>query len=283
MAMTETTTHTELVTAKFIPEVYSKKVQMFLEDNLVAAKVCNTDFKEDLYTGYICNIPFIKEVAATSVVPGAQSTGVDAQGTPKAVTVDQWQEAVVSCSERSAIQANPKYLENAAKQIGYSLAKVIDTAVCTLFSTLNGDSVLGADGTEVTSDVLLTAKETLDEHSVPRENRVLVIDPATENDLIKLDIFANKDFGATKVIKDGRLEKIYGCEVFVTNNLVAASTGSYAVMMHRDAIALIIQKNPDIFIDNTRLLAMKAVIGRVLYGCAELRDGSGVPFYTRKA
>src|SRR3990172_9471751 len=42
----------------------------------------------------------------------------------------------------------------------------------------------------------------------------------------------------------GLFGALYNAKVYITNNLTATTTGNYGVYSHRDAIGIVIQKNP---------------------------------------
>src|SRR4030067_273902 len=90
----------ELITAKFVPEVFSKDFIMHTQSNLVCGKVFNTTYKNDLKKGYKVSIPIFSEGSATEVTPGTEPTASDlANGTPASITVDNWYQAAAEVSD----------------------------------------------------------------------------------------------------------------------------------------------------------------------------------------
>jgi hypothetical protein len=158
--------------------------------------------------------------------------------------------------------------------------------VSSLYSTLNGSSVKGTDGTAVDDDLLIDVMETLDEADAPRDgNRSLILDPATVADMMKYDKFVASMYVAIGAVENGVIGKnhpIYGCTVRVTNNLTAASTGNYCVMLHKNAIAAKIQIH-NAWTKEFEELHETRIHAEVLFGASESVDAFGVPFYSRKA
>jgi hypothetical protein len=186
-------------------------------------------------------------------------------------------------SEMQTVQDHLDYLGKAAQSCGYAIAKVLDLAMSAYFSSLGGysASAYGTDGQTFSDDIFIYLVETLDEADVPPEGRVLIGDPSMKADLLKIDKFVRNDYVKGGVIEKGQFGNLYDVKVLLTNNLTAASTGNYGVLMHPDAIGCVVQKNPysQRIVDQLEHQIVYQV--KIIYGSAELRDTFGVPFFTR--
>jgi len=283
--MATSPTLAQLITGKFVPEIYSKNVIMHTKSNLVVANAVNTEYRDELSFGTLVNIPVLSAVSAGDISAGTELTAQNAVGTAASLTVNQWKGVRIEESEMSNVQDAVGYLEKAAESCGYAVAKAIDTSLGALFSGLAGGSVYGVDGQTLTDDIIIALIETLDEADVPDENRVLITDPSSKADLLKIDKFVRNDYVRNPVVATGKFGDIYNLKVFITNNLtaVAGGTGSYGVVMHRDALGLVIQKNPYTQKIEEYLKHQVVLQTKVIYGVAELRDTFGKSFYTRSA
>lgn len=270
----------EMIDAKYVPEIFSKNVIMHTKSNLVVAGRVNTDYRKELRVGYIAHIPLVSEITEGPVVPGSAPTAITALGSATSITVDQWRRAVAEEHDMQEIQDAVGYLEKAAESCAYVIAKKVDTDLGALFPTLGG-SVYGSAGQTLSDDILLALMEYLDEGDVPEDDRCIILDPSSKVDLLKIDKFVRNDYVREPVTPTGKFGQIYNMGVFITNNLTAASPGHYGVMMHRDALGLVIQENPRSqripIPQEFRTLYMVDV----LYGVAALRTTFGRPFYTR--
>ena len=275
----------ELITAKFIPEVFSKNTIMHVMSNLVVANCCNTTYKKDLVKGYVVSIPVWSEVTTAEVTPGTEATAIDAaNATPASITVDRWRVAKIEESEMMLIEDHIDYLTKGAESCAYAIAKDVDTKCGSLFSTLAGSSVQGSDGQTLTDDIILALLEYLDSGDVPDKPRYLIADPSSKVDVLKIDKFVRNDYiKGSAPIMTGQFGEIYGMPFLITNNLTAASTGNYGVMMHQDAIGLVLQANP--YSQRIPMPWVHQTIYqvKVIYGAAEIRDTFGKSFYTRSA
>lgn len=272
----------ELITAKFVPEMFAKDVLMHTKSNLVCANVFNTDFRNDLRMGYKVSIPVFSEISTTEVTPGTEPTAADAaNATCASVTVDNWYQAAVEISELAAIENAANYLKGASEAASYAIAKKIDTSIGVLFSTLGGSSVYGSDAQTFTDDIFLALVEYLDENDVPDDGkRVLIGDPSTRVDMLKIDKFVSVDY-TKMVVPTGQIGQIYNCKVYITNNLTDAGTGNYGVLAHRDAIGVVIQKEPRVRLWDMGYKFIQKIIVDAAWGAGEIRDVFGRCFYTR--
>lgn len=272
----------ELITAAFVPQKYSQDVIMHTKSNLVVASRVNTTYRKDLRSGYVVNIPVLTEVTDTEVTPGTVPTPRDAAGTPVTITVDKWREASVEISDMANIEDPVGYLAKAAQSCSYRISKRVDTTLGALFSTLSSDVVYGSDGQILTDDIVIALMETLDENDVPEDDRCVITDPSNKADLLKIDKFVSNDYVKEPVIPTGRFGNIYNMGVFITNNLTATTVGNYGVMMHRDALGLVIQNNPRSQMVRIPQEFRTLFIVDVIFGVGELQDTFGKSFYTRK-
>jgi len=274
-----------LISEYWVPAIYSKKVVEHTQSKLVVVESFNTDYRDDLRVGSVVYIPVTQAQSAGSVSAGTELTGGDFSTTGKSITVDSWYGARTEVSEMANIQDAAGYLEKSAKSCGYAIAKQLDTAAGALFSTLNGSSVYGSDGQTLTDDMIIAMMETLDESDVPEDDRCIITDPSSRADIFKIDKFVRNDYVRNPVIPTGQLGSIYNMPVKITNNLTAvtAGTGNYGVMAHRDAIAIVVQKEPYVQKIVHELEHEIVIQVKIIYGVAELRDDFGYPFYTRKS
>jgi hypothetical protein len=272
-------------TAGFVPEFWSNKIIDEMQKSLVAMDAVNfVGWQIGLKKGDTINIPITNHVTATEVVVGTRAAGLDpATGTKVQLVMNQFWEAPVDVDSMSIAQAQVDWRTAAQKEAAYAVDLKIDSTVCALFQYLNSSTVYGTDGQTLTDDIMLYLKQTLDEADVPMDdNRSLVLDPSGLVDLLKVDKFIQSQYTTIGAVQNGIIGKtpIYGCTVRVTNNLVAATTGSYGVMLHRDAIAGAIQLQSP-WMEEGKDLHQTRFQSEALWGVIETRDAFGLPFYTR--
>jgi len=275
-------------TAGFVPEVWSQQIVDAAQKELVCWDATDHSWQKDLKVGDTVNIGITNHVTATEVTVGTKASSTDiATGSKKQLVMDQWYEVPIDVDYMTLRQSQIDWGAQARAEAAYAIRLIIDTSVATLFATLGGSSVQGADGSEVTDDLLIDVMELLDENDVPRDgNRFLIGDPSMIADMMKYDKFVSSLYVQQGAVENGTVARghpIYGCHVRVTNNLVAASgVGAYAVMMHRKAIASGLQIETP-WMKEFEELHQRRYQHEALWGNLEVRDTFGVPFYTRKA
>ncbi len=276
-----------LDTNKFIPELYSKNVLVALKSKLVVVAVVNHSYEAEMVMGDTLYIPQTNTVTASEVKIGTEGVQKNPFNTgAKTLTIDKYWEAPVTIDYMSRRQSQVNVISKAEVESAYALSKKIDSTLCDLFPSLNGDTVRGTDGSAWTDDILIAAVEEVDEADIPEENRVWVSDPSVKADILKIDKFVRNDYFASDTVVTGMFRKdIYGAPLLITNNLTAVSsgTGSYGVYMHRDALAIAIQENLDVDRVEQPLKHQLTINTTALWGVTELRDVGGVPIYTRLA
>lgn len=273
----------ELISRYWVPEIFSKNVIDHTRSKLVVAESVNTDYRKDLSLGSVAYIPLTVEPSASDVTPGTALTASDVTTTGTSITVNQWKGCSAEISEMAKIEDHVGYLNKAASSLAYAIVKAVDTSLGALFSTLNSSSPYGSDGQTITDDIIIAMMETLDEYDVPEDDRCIITDPSSKADLLKIDKFIRNDYVRSPVVPTGQFGAIYNMPVKITNNLTQATTGNYGVMMHRDAIGLVIQANPYSQAIPEPKYHRTTIQTKVIYGLAVLRTYFGYGFYTRSS
>jgi hypothetical protein len=282
----------DALTGEFVPEIWSARVIEAVRSYLPCVDVVDVTWKDQLYKGDVLHIPVMTSLTA-SVVDTTVTAAINASNvqttfgtTAESLTIDKWYEVPVQIDDSTRLQTNvASLLEKAADRGAYEIAKVMDTDVNSLFSTLNGSSVYGSDGQTFTDDILIYLMEDLDEDDVPREGRSLVGDPSMLADCYKIDKFMSMDYTNSPMGQMGGYRgkvNAYNLPVYITNNLTAATTGAYGALIHKEAIGLAIQDPMKVTKARVESAASDLIYVRAMWGADELRDTFGIAFYTRK-
>jgi hypothetical protein len=256
--------------------------------NLVCVGAVDTTWKQEMKIGEVLNVPVLDGLTAAAVDINADwgatsgaNLNTDFFATAVTITVDQWQECPLIIDDGSQLQTQLKdLLQRGAKRSGYEIAVKIDTEVNALFSSLTS-TWAGTDGQTFTDDILIDLMEGLDEANVPRADRSLIIDPSVLADIYKIDKFVNKDYNQTLTGEIGRTP--YGDTILNTNNLTAASTGSYGALIHTEAIGAVIQMPPKVIAYRWEPRHSWVVNTSAIFGADILRSTFGAYYFTRSA
>ena len=275
-------------TAGFVPEIWSQLTVDDVEKQLVAWDATDKSWQSDLAIGDTVNIGVINHVTATEVVVGTKAASLDiATGTKLQLVMNQWFEAPIDVDYMTIRQSQIDWSAKARAEAAYAIRIKVDATVTALYSSLYDSlGVLGVDGTEVSDELLIDLKEILDEADVPMDSdRFLIVDPSVISDMLKYDKFVAAQYVNIGPVSNGQIgagHPIYGAAIRVTNNLSAATTGAYAAMIHRKAIASALQIETP-WTKEFEELHQRRYQHEALWGNKEVRDTFGICFYTRKS
>jgi hypothetical protein len=274
-------------TYKFIPKMYSNKVIDAAKSQLVCWDAVDSSWESDLKKGDVLYISKTNTVTATEVVVGTKANSLNPYATAAVtLTIDQWYEAPVDLDYMTLRQTHIQMEDKAVAESAYAIKVAMDSYIAGLFSTLNGSSVQGTDGAAITDDLLLDMLEDLNEANVPMDGqRSLILDPSGLTDLMKIDKFIAQQYANNVgAVSNGVIGKspIYGCTVRLTNNLTAASVGSYGAILHKKAIGAAAQIDKA-WTKEYEDLHLRRYQAEALWGAVEVLDNFGIPFYTRHA
>jgi len=264
----------------YVPELWSKSVKADVEHALVIASHVDRQYQADLTVGDRIHVPNVANLTANAVNTEQDITLNDAIQNEDIIIINQWYEAAVGIQDMHLAQITPVSLQTLSKKSGYAIAKQIDTYLAGLFNEFS--QTVGTEGSAIKDDVLLQAKEYLDLADAPFEGRVLIIDPESLTDLLKIDKFVRMDYVPGGAVQNGQVGRIYGCDVFVTNNLEAINTSYHgAAMMQKEAIALIMQQEPKTVTWHWDERHTHVIQCTAIWGALEMRDTFGVWIKTR--
>jgi hypothetical protein len=122
----------------------------------------------------------------------------------------------------------------------------------------------------------------LDDADVPMTDRFLIVPPSARNTLMGLSRFTEQAFtgevAGNNTIRNGMIGDIYGVKVYVSTNADTATTttGRIALLAHRDAFVLAEQMGVRSQTQYKQEYLGTLFTSDMLYGVAELRDGSSV-------
>jgi hypothetical protein len=271
--------------ACWIPSYQAAKALAALEKSLVIEKCVTSDWRDQLKWGDTLNIAITPDLGTADSVDLTGDLTLNAQNTTRGqIVVNQWNYKAVGVGYREQMQNRPDYLTEVAEKCVYSCAKAVDYYLGGLFSSLQAGNI-GTQGSALTDDVMLSGVEYLDVADVGRNNRFLVVDPESITDLLKIDKFLRDDYvnkGAVESPEGLIGRSVYGCTVYMSNNLTLKNTYYHAAaMLQKEAIGLILQKNPITDMFDWKEKFTNVVRAQAVFGAAVLRTTAGCCINTR--
>jgi len=155
------------------------------------------------------------------------------------INLNQWKNLSYRLPDRVVAQNRVNLISEFAAQAGKDMARYMDESVRVVYATLTQavtyDGPADADIPALTATISLSniaqARLILDKQYVSSMNRFLIISPAQEKAIIKMDNFVNADqYGSREALLNGEVGRIYGFTVIKSTLL--ADDESYAVHKH---------------------------------------------------
>tara|TARA_R100001440_G_scaffold20036_2_gene33701 strand:- start:675 stop:1502 length:828 start_codon:yes stop_codon:yes gene_type:complete len=227
----------------FIPEIYSKKVQIALRKAAVAEAVCNTDYMGEIANfGDTVNIIKEPQIAVADYTRGLAVTSTDLTDQELVLTIDQAKSFSFKLDDLERRFSHVNFQAIASDNAAYKLRDAMDAnilaaisagaAVTTGMGTTSTPIDIGFASGEVDplNQMALAAKE-LDVNSVPEEGRWFVAHPEfynvlsnTASKLLTVDFNAGQGSIRNGLVASGQLRgfSMYKSTNVPTNDLSGA-------------------------------------------------------------
>lgn len=224
------------------PEVWNRSVLQFLEEKLVVAPLGRT--YDDILgaPGDTLNITVDNTPTAASAVAETDDVTATAQSHSQVVFTPTEYAFMYQLHDKEARRSFLNQMENMMKKIGYSLALAMDDdAITTCTSgasnavTANGvvASTIASTDTLDYSDVVNAARELMVDKMVPR---ALIVGPHGFSQLAKDSQFSYANqAGSGETLREGRIGRIFGLDVYWTTQIAAASSVETALVLGESA------------------------------------------------
>ena len=272
---------TTTVAAAFIPELWSMIALVDREANLVMAKRVDRRWEAGLSYGDTIHIPPVTNLAAASTKTASTIVSYETMTeTNVDINIATHQYKAMHVESIARIQANRDLLKLYAGKMGFALALAVDDVLAGLIDDFT--NTVGTLGVENTDDDFIRARQYLNDANANQDDRTILISPAAEAGMLKLDRFVHADYGAVHSGEGTREQQSYSgafyrTPVYVSTNTEGGNTAGHDnAMFHRSAIALVMQLNPTAHAQyDIDFLTDKVVIEQI-YGYREMRDDHGV-------
>ena len=226
--------------AELTPKLWGEKINDFFKSKLVMASFFTDRSSELASGGSTIYTPNITEMSANSKTNGSAVTLSSPTETKITLAVTNWYEVSFNIEDKENAEFKRSYYvqEVYAKNAGYTIAKVLEVAIATLFASFS--NVVGASTTAVVDSDIRKALGLLAAGNVDLDEVAFFFDEKVAwNQLMGIDKFTlvQNAPGADPVAK-GMIGMLYGKPVFTSNNIqyVASTSGRSNCVAHPDAI-----------------------------------------------
>lgn len=283
----------------FIPEVYSKKVQIALRKAAVAEAICNTDYMGEISSfGDTVNIIKEPQISVNDYTRGLTVTSTNLTDQELVLTIDQAKSFAFKLDDLEKRFSHVNFQAIASDNAAYKLRDAMDANIMTAISAGAGvttgmgttsvpiDIGFGSGEVDPLNQMALAAKE-LDENNVPEEGRWFVAAPEwynvlsnTASKLLTVDFNAGQGSIRNGLVASGLLRgfQMYKSNNLPTNDLTGASpagtaTQPEALFGHISAVSAASAMNKVETVRDTATFS-DIVRGLMVWGRKVLRDDS---------
>jgi hypothetical protein len=269
-------------TAKFIPEIWSGKLQAKFYKSTVLGEITNNDWEGEIKgQGDKIVIRSIPTITIRDYTKGANLTKEVPLSTPTELLIDKGKYFAVVLDDVDEVQSDLKLMDlftnDATEQMKIAIDNDVLSGVKAAAAAANQGATAGVLssninlGTDASPraitkanvlDMILDMGQVLDEQNVPESGRFLVL-PAWVGAMIKgselRQAYLTGD--STSVLRNGKLGMIDRFTVYLSNNLPKTGDGdSYIMAGTRDAISFASQMT------NVETIRSESTFGNIVRG-----------------
>ena len=234
------------------------------------------------------HIPNLSNLVASTKIPGAPVNLLSPTEGEFILVIDQHKECSILVEDITEAQEQYHVRSRYTAQMGKALANVFDDSL--LAQRLSFTQTVAAAAVGMTEAKILTIKQTMDEVDAPSEDRVLVVPPAVENDLLSINRFVSSDYrgGGKDMLGAGRfIGRIHGFDVMITNRMKAGDNGKpgtaggtagtyYSLAMQKEALMYGMPQDMKLQSDYILEYLGTLVVSSEIYGSKIYRDDHAV-------
>lgn len=264
-----------------IPEIWSNEAIVARESRLVFANLVNRQFESELRFGDTIHVPSVTDLTARTKSANTAITYETQTETNTDITVSTYQYAAMAVEDITKVQANRDLFSLYAGKMGYALDLAVDDVLAGLPDDFT--NTVGTLAVDLTYENLLRARQYLDDANVPDEDRVIVVSPAQESGMMKLEHFINRDYKESQGTSEGQggnkawFGNWLGMPVYKSVNVEGTNAAGHDnTMFQKEALALVLQMKPRFESQRDIDYLVDKVAAQQLYGTREMRDDHGV-------
>lgn len=214
----------------YIPEVWGEAVNEFYRAKLVAAPFFTDRSGELSGGGDTLYTPTTTEFTANSKTNGVAVSTNSPTDAKVTLSVNNWFEASFAIEDREAAQVRHSYaiMNRYAKSCGYAIAKKLDTAITTLFSSFS--NAVGSSTTNLADSDIRNAIAYLEAANADIDEAAFFMHPNTFWKQVQaIDKFS---LAVNSPVNDPTAKKpagyLYGIPIYVTTQIQSDATPSGA-------------------------------------------------------
>lgn len=268
----------------YVPQIWTKRAQLAFEKKLVA-KEYSFDLSDMLAAqgGDNLQVPKLANRTATTRTLTTLTQVVPAGATEDvfSMNVQTWVIDPEAVSFALPAQTKLFLLSNLEHKMTESVMRKFDTdllANATSFTTTAQGTDNGS--TPATPDDIFQALSQLDQNSVPRSDRAIILGPKTFWRFISNNTITSRDWMNNQGKESGELPKLAGVPVYMSQNITTTTNGSETnLVLHKEALAYAIAQPIKIEMDHEVSWLQDVYVSNMVYGTGCYRATAGCIVY----
>ncbi len=248
----------------YLLEVWSKMASVAREKKLVFAANVDRRQEAELRRGQIVKMGRIGDLSYAAKTEGGAISYETFKEVEDTLEIDTFGYAAFAIEDVVKPMISLNLVNLYMPKIGYALGKQVDTDLAGQVDDSTISQTVGTMATGLTYDNIVRSDQYLNDGDVPDDGRVIIISNAEKANWLKMDQFINRDY---QEIRSGLLGSVLNYPILVSNNTDGDNTNGHDnVMLHKSAIMLAIQIQPDIKTDYDIDYLCAKVVGLQTYG-----------------
>jgi hypothetical protein len=261
--------------ANFIPENWMPEISDAVQAYIGLSDLVDRSFEDSMTAGDIAHIQDMSNPAVRVKSEDTAATWANITETQQNITINR--QAYVAFIVEDIAELQSKYAVRAGytSKSTYSLMAHVEGDATSGLQSLpdNFSQLVGALGSDPTTDNIVRAVQYLDDADVPESDRFFWMAPGAHAALLKQDVFVSGDYGPTGSVASGRVTKpVYGATTHVStlaSNNPSTAGQSYSWFCHKRGVALIMQRIPTPHVHWENLHISWGVLVDTIYQFAE--------------
>ena len=214
----------------FVPTIWSETLYQELQKNFVAVNHCNRDFEGEIKKkGSVVNICGLSDIVLKTYTKNSDITSPETlSDSATQLVIDQAKFFNFQIDDINRAQCSPKLMEAAMQRAAEVIANDADRHIFSLYKSAGKTITNTKDGEETLFDTILAAREYLYENNVGDGTELfLEVSPKVAARILKEKIAIPST--SEETIASGYLGSIFGCKIYVCNNVTVNTSGENPV------------------------------------------------------
>ena len=255
----------------YIDEAWAAEINRAVEFELLIFKTFD-DKSAEAPHGDTYHLPARHHLSTSAKAASTDLTPQASTETQQNYTINTHRGIAIEVEDIAEIQSKYDVRKGHTEDLSYSLARDMETDATGLFDD-NTTQTVGVIQQELTDANLIRAWQYLEDAGCPRTGRLVVMSPATQGGLMKLDVFRSHLYVAdADVTRKAELSTLYKAELIVSNLTVGTAPSSSGHMYHKSHFFKIVRRQIETHTWYSPLALAWIVSADTIYGVFERQE-----------